>query len=172
MNYTVTRPNQQQELYQDINSTQRTLKPKYAKAMARKVLGQDKWVWHCTLGPKVKHSNLGDMMWTWRYTLSSDTTWCELEFPIFRKVLVTIDWWSHVTSRSAFRTTRLEPHNHSTTSPLDINRWCTVDLTKKANPCLWIEEQKQEQERLQPNCRWMINLTKLGSHKPTTTKLL
>jgi hypothetical protein len=39
MIYTVTRPNQQQELYQHINSTRRTLKLKYAKAMAQKVLG-------------------------------------------------------------------------------------------------------------------------------------
>ena len=41
-----------------------------------------------------------------------------------------------------------------------------VDLTKKANPYLRNEEHKQEQERPQPNYRWTINLTKLGSHKP------
>ena len=41
-----------------------------------------------------------------------------------------------------------------------------VDLAKKANPCLRNEEHKQEQERKQPNYRWMINLTMLGSHKP------
>ena len=34
-----TRPNQQQDLDQDTNSTRRTLKLKYAKAMARKILG-------------------------------------------------------------------------------------------------------------------------------------
>ena len=42
MNWTLTRPNQQQDLDQDTNSTRRTLKPKYAKAMAQKVLGHDK----------------------------------------------------------------------------------------------------------------------------------
>ena len=41
-NWTLTRPNQQQDLDQDTNSTRRTLKLKYAKAMARKVLGQEK----------------------------------------------------------------------------------------------------------------------------------
>ena len=42
MNYTLTRPNQQQDLDQDTNSTRRTLKLKYAKAMSWKVLGQEK----------------------------------------------------------------------------------------------------------------------------------
>ena len=42
MNWTPTRPNQQQDLDQDTNSTRQTLKLKYAKAMARKVLGQGK----------------------------------------------------------------------------------------------------------------------------------
>ena len=42
MNQTLTRPNQQQDLDQDTNSTRRTLKLKYAKAIARKVLGQKK----------------------------------------------------------------------------------------------------------------------------------
>ena len=37
-----------------------------------------------------------------------------------------------------------------------------VDLAKKANPCLRNKEHKQEQERKQPNYRWMINLTKVG----------
>jgi hypothetical protein len=32
-----------------------------------------------------------------------------------------------------------------------IDWCCTVDLAKKANPCLRIEEHKQEQERMQPN---------------------
>ena len=62
---------------------------------------------------------------------------------------------------------QIEPCNLSTTTPLVINRdTYPVDLTKKANPCLRNEEHKQEQERKQPNCRLMINLTKLGSHKP------
>ena len=38
MNWTLTRPNQQQDLDQDTNSTPCTLKLKYAKAMVRKVL--------------------------------------------------------------------------------------------------------------------------------------
>ena len=38
-NWTLTCPTQQQDLDQDTNSTRRTLKLKYAKAMARKVLG-------------------------------------------------------------------------------------------------------------------------------------
>ena len=50
MNWTLTRPNQQQDLDQDTNSTRRTLKLKYAKAVAQKVLGQEKWVWHWTMG--------------------------------------------------------------------------------------------------------------------------
>ena len=36
MNWTLTRPNQQQDLDKDTNSTLQTLKLKYAKAMARK----------------------------------------------------------------------------------------------------------------------------------------
>ena len=62
---------------------------------------------------------------------------------------------------------KIEPCNLSTTAPLVINRVTDqVDLARKANPCLCNEEHKQEQERTQPNCRWMINLSKLGSHKP------
>ena len=61
---------------------------------------------------------------------------------------------------------KIEPYNLSTTTPLVINQDTNlVDLTKKANPCPHNEEHKQEQERKQPNCRWMINLKKLGSHK-------
>ena len=59
MNWTLTRPNQQQDLDQDTNSTRRTLKPKYAKAMARKVLGQGKNM-ALDYGTKAKHSKLGD----------------------------------------------------------------------------------------------------------------
>jgi len=66
---------------------------------------------------------------------------------------------------------KIKPCNLSTTTPLVINRDTDpVDLTKKANPCLRNEEHKQEQERKQPNCRWLINLTKLGSHKPMNGK--
>ena len=62
---------------------------------------------------------------------------------------------------------KIEPCNLSTTTPLVINQdMDPIDLAKKANPCLCNEEHKQEQERQQQNCRWMINLTKLGSHKP------
>ena len=62
---------------------------------------------------------------------------------------------------------KIEPCNLSTTTPLVIN-WDMepIDLAKKANPCLHNEEHKREQERKQPNCKWMINLTMLGSHKP------
>ena len=62
---------------------------------------------------------------------------------------------------------KIEPCNLSTTTPLVINQdMVLVDLDKKANPYLRNKEHKQEQERKQPNCRWMINLTMLGSHKP------
>ena len=59
MNWTLTRPNQQQDLNQDTNSTRRALKPKYAKAMARKILGQEKNM-ALDYGTNVKHSKLGD----------------------------------------------------------------------------------------------------------------
>ena len=58
-NRTLTRPNQQQDLDQDTNSTRRTLKLKYAKAMARKVLGQEKNM-VLDYGMNAKHSKLGD----------------------------------------------------------------------------------------------------------------
>jgi hypothetical protein len=62
---------------------------------------------------------------------------------------------------------KIKPCNLSTTTPRVINRdMDSVDLAKKANPYLCNEEHKQEQERKQLNCRWMINLTMLGSHKP------
>ncbi|KAF8716900.1 hypothetical protein HU200_026001 [Digitaria exilis] len=51
-------------------------------------------------------------------------------------------WWSHDTLRSGFRTTRSEPRNRSTTSSQP------VDLAKKANPCLRIEEHKEEKTRV------------------------
>ena len=46
-----------------------------------------------------------------------------------------------------------KPRNHSTTPSMVINRASTIDLAQKANPCLRIEEHKQEQDRMQPNCR-------------------
>ena len=68
---------------------------------------------------------------------------------------------------------QIEPRNLSTTTPLVINQdMDLVDLAKKANPFLRNKEHKQEQERKQPNCRWMINLTKLGSHKPMNGKTI
>ena len=68
---------------------------------------------------------------------------------------------------------KIEPYNLSTTTLLVINQDTDlVDLAKKANPCLCNEEHNQEQERKQPNCRWMINLTKLGSHKPINGKII
>ena len=48
---------------------------------------------------------------------------------------------------------------------------CYIDLTKKANPCLRNEEHKQEQERSQPKCRCMINLTSWGLTNRRTAKL-
>ena len=59
-NWTLTQPNQQQDLDQDTNSTRRTLKLKYAKAMARKVLGQEKTSMALDYGTNVKHSKLGN----------------------------------------------------------------------------------------------------------------
>ena len=41
---------------------------------------------------------------------------------------------------------------------------CPVDLAAKSNLCLQIGEHKQEQERMQQNCR-CIELTELGSQK-------
>ena len=55
-NWTLTQPNQQQDLDQDTNSTRRTLKLKYAKAMAWKVLGQ-KTSMALDYGTNAKHSN-------------------------------------------------------------------------------------------------------------------
>jgi hypothetical protein len=55
-----------------------------------------------------------------------------------------------------------KPCNRSTTSPQVIDRRCTADLAKKANPCLRIEEHKKEQGKMQHNCRCMIKLTSWG----------
>ena len=57
-NWTLTQPNQQQDLDPDTNSTRWTLKLKYAKAMARKVLGQKKMP--LDYRTNAKHSKLGD----------------------------------------------------------------------------------------------------------------
>jgi hypothetical protein len=52
--------------------------------------------------------------------------------------------------------------NRSTTSPQVIDRRRTADRAKKANTCRRIEEHKQEQGRMQHNCRCMIKLTSWG----------
>ena len=84
---------------------------------------------------------------------------------IFRQVVITIVVVENDTDLASDR--KIEPYSLSTTTPLVIN-WDMdlVDLAKKANPCLRNKEHKQEQERIQPNYRGMINLSKLGSHKP------
>jgi hypothetical protein len=46
-----------------------------------------------------------------------------------------------------------------------------VDLAKNANPYLRIEEHFQEQERMQPICKWMTNLTSWVSQTDQTAKL-
>ena len=45
----------------------------------------------------------------------------DMGFPIFRQVEVTIDLTEMSYKRSGFQSTRLEPRNRSTTSPLVIN---------------------------------------------------
>jgi hypothetical protein len=45
-----------------------------------------------------------------------------MECPIFRQVKVTIDLVEMSHKQSGFQSTRLEPRNRSTTSPLVINR--------------------------------------------------
>ena len=88
---------------------------------------------------------------------------------IFRQVEIIIVVAENDTDPALDR--NIKPYNLSTTTPLVINQYMDlVDLTKKANPCLRNEEHKQEQERKQPNCRWMINLTILESHKPMNGK--
>ena len=73
--------------------------------------------------------------------------------PIFCQVEVTIV----VAENDIPIRLQIEPCNLSTTAPLVINQVMDqVDLTKKANPCLRNEEQKQEQERTQPNYRLMV----------------
>ena len=88
----------------------------------------------------------------------------ETGIPIFRPMVVTIVVAENDTpirlqiKRS--NPTILAPQLLWLSTEMDL-----VDLAKKANLCLRNEEHKQEQERKQPNYRWMINLTKLGSHK-------
>lgn len=76
------------------------------------------------------------------------STRCGLGFPIFRKVLID-SWfrWSRNTNRSDFLSKHaLEPQSqHQFSSGYQPCR-NVVDLAKKANPCLRIEQQKQEQE--------------------------
>jgi len=91
MNRTLTRPNQQQDLDQDTNSTLRTLKLKYAKAMARKGCRTGKQYGTGLMGRTQEHSKLRiDVNLTVYLKL-----WLPLDEnkggPIFWKVLVTLD---------------------------------------------------------------------------------
>jgi hypothetical protein len=101
----------------------------------------------------------GDMMWTRVPDLpkGSDNSW-------FGGVTTQFD--------PAFEQLGSKPRNRSTTTPLVIDRRCTVDLAKKAKSLPANREHTQEHKGMQPNCRWMINLTKLGSHKSTTAAKL
>jgi hypothetical protein len=65
-----------------------------------------------------------------------------------------------------------KPRNRSTMSPQVIDRRCTADLAKKANPCLQIEEHKKEQGRMQHNCRCMIKLTSWGLTNRSDDKIV
>jgi hypothetical protein len=91
MNWTLTRPNQQQDLDQNTNSTLRTLKLKYAKVMARKGCRTGKRYGTGLMGRTQEHSKLRvDVNLTVYLKL-----WLPLDEnkggPIFRKVLVTLD---------------------------------------------------------------------------------
>jgi len=57
-NWTLTRPNQQQDLNKNTNSTLRTLKLKYAKAMARKGCRTGKRYGTLLMGRTQEHSKL------------------------------------------------------------------------------------------------------------------
>jgi hypothetical protein len=46
-----------------------------------------------------------------------------------------------------------EPRNRSTTTPLVIDRRCTVNLAKKAKSLPANREHTQEHKGMQPNCR-------------------
>ena len=86
---------------------------------------------------------------------------------IFRQVVITIV----VAENDTPIRLQIEPCNLSTTT-LIINRdMDPVDLAKKANLYLRNEEHKQEQERSQPNCKCMINLTSWGLINRRTAKL-
>ena len=92
----------------------------------------------------------------------------ETGIPIFRQVVVTIV----VAENDTPIRLQIETCNLSTTTPLVINRDTNlVDLAKKANTYLCNEEHKQEQERTQPNCKCMINLTSWGLTNRRTVKL-
>jgi hypothetical protein len=58
MNWTLTRPNQQQDLDEDTNSTLRTLKLKYAKAMTWKGCRTRKRYDTALMGRTQEHSKL------------------------------------------------------------------------------------------------------------------
>jgi hypothetical protein len=58
---------------------------------------------------------------------------CELGFPIFRKVMITLDLVeSQHNSIRLLNNSALKPRNRSTMTPLVIDQRCMVDLTKKA----------------------------------------
>jgi hypothetical protein len=76
--------------------------------------------------------------------------WYELAFPIFWKILLTLDLVESRYNSIRLLNNTFRTPQRSTTSPQAIDRCCTADLAKKANPCLQIEEHKQEQERMQP----------------------
>jgi len=91
MNWTLTRPNQQQDLDQDTNSTLRTLKLKYAKAIARKGCRTEKWYGTRLMGRIQEHSKLKVVMNLKVYLKLCLPLDLNKGGPIFRKVLVTID---------------------------------------------------------------------------------
>jgi len=91
-NWTLSRPNQQQDLNQDTNSKLRTLKLKYAKAMVRKGCRTGKRYGTGLMGRTQEHLKLRVFV---NLTLFLKL-WLPLDEnkgdPIFRKVLVTLDF--------------------------------------------------------------------------------
>ena len=123
--------------------------------MARKVLGQKKTSMALDYGTNAKHSKLGDKC----EPDGIPYLWLPLNGNRDPGLLSGHgnyhcggEWQTDPASDQ-----KIKPCNLSTTTPLVINRdMDPVDLAKKANPYLCNEEHKQEQERMQPNCRWMI----------------
>ena len=103
--------------------------------------------------------------------LRADYHLMETGIPIFRQVMVTIV----VAENDTPIRLQIERSNPIILAPqllwLSTKVTDQVDLTKKANPYLRNEEHKQEQERKQPNCRCMINLTSWGLTNRKTAKL-